>query len=108
MEVNPSRRTGKIQLICPDLSHISKIYQNSIPKKNLQSLKVDQRPQILVILNFRESCDSKLSYLHTFHITTIFIKLRGHPKSRYAGRGRGSHDESVWVHTRGRAFKPGE
>ena len=98
MEVNPSQRTGKIQLICPDLSHISKIYQNSIPKKNLQSLKVDQRPQILVILN----------YLHTFHITTIFIKLRGHPKSRYAGRGRGSHDESVWVHTRGRAFKPGE
>ena len=41
-------------------------------RKDLQSTKFEQRPQIFVKLSFRELCDSKLSGLHTFdNITTI-------------------------------------
>ena len=34
--------------------------------KDLQSTKLEQRPQIFVKLSFRELCDSKLSGLHVF------------------------------------------
>ena len=33
-------------------------------RKNIQSTKFEQRPQIFVKLSFRELCDSKLSGLH--------------------------------------------
>ena len=35
-------------------------------KKDLQSTKFGQRPQIFLKLSFRELCDSKLSGLHAF------------------------------------------
>ena len=35
-------------------------------RKDLQSTKFEQRPQIFVKLSFTESCDSKLSGLHAF------------------------------------------
>ena len=35
-------------------------------RKDLQSTKFEQRPQIFVKLSFRELCDSKLSGLHAF------------------------------------------
>ena len=35
-------------------------------RKDLQSAKFEQRPQIFVKLSFRELCDSKLSGLHPF------------------------------------------
>ena len=36
--------------------------------KDPHSTKFEQRPQIFVTLGFRESCDSKLSGLHSFDI----------------------------------------
>ena len=35
-------------------------------RKDSQSTKYEQRPQIFVKLSFRELCDSKLSGLHAF------------------------------------------
>ena len=35
-------------------------------RKDSQSIKFKQRPQILIKLSFRELCDSKLSGLRTF------------------------------------------
>ena len=35
-------------------------------RKDSLSLKLEQRPQILVKLNVKELCDSKLSGLHPF------------------------------------------
>ena len=35
-------------------------------RKDLQSTKFEQRPQIFIKLRFRELCDSKLSGLHAF------------------------------------------
>ena len=35
-------------------------------RKDSQSTKFEQRPQIFVKLSFRELCDSKLSGLHAF------------------------------------------
>ena len=35
-------------------------------RKDSQSTKFEQRPQIFVKLSFRELCDSKLSALHAF------------------------------------------
>ena len=40
-------------------------------KKDLQSIKFEQRPQIFVKLSFRELCDSKLSGLYPFDNMTI-------------------------------------
>ena len=41
------------------------------PRKDSQSTKFEQKPQIFVKLSFRELCDSKLSGLHTFDNMTI-------------------------------------
>ena len=35
-------------------------------RKDSQSTKLEQRPQIFLKLSFRELCDSKLSGLHAF------------------------------------------
>ena len=35
-------------------------------RKDLHSIKIEQRSQILTKLSFREFCDSKLSGLHAF------------------------------------------
>ena len=35
-------------------------------RKDSQSTKFEQRPQIFITLSFRELCDSKLSGLHAF------------------------------------------
>ena len=35
-------------------------------RKDSQSTKYEQRPQIFIKVSFREVCDSKLSGLHTF------------------------------------------
>ena len=35
-------------------------------RKDSQSTKFEQRPQIFIKLSFRELCDSKLSGLHAF------------------------------------------
>ena len=40
-------------------------------RKDLQSTKFKQRPQIFVNLSFRELCDSKLSGLHGFDNMSI-------------------------------------
>ena len=41
-------------------------------RKDSQSTKFEQRPQIFVKLSFRELCNSKLSGLHAFdNIVTI-------------------------------------
>ena len=40
-------------------------------RKDSQSTKFEQRPQIFVKLSFRELCDSKLSGLHAFDNITI-------------------------------------
>ena len=41
--------------------------------KDPHSTKFEQRPQIFVKLGFRESCDSKLSGLHSFDMTIIHL-----------------------------------
>ena len=40
-------------------------------RKDLQSTKFEQRPQIFVKLSFRVLCDSKLSGLHDFNKMAI-------------------------------------
>ena len=45
-------------------------------RKDLQSTKFEQRPQIFVKLSFRELCDSKLSGLHTFDNMAIIHKFK--------------------------------
>ena len=40
-------------------------------RKDSQSTKLEQRPQIFVKLSFRELCDSKLSGLHAFNDMAI-------------------------------------
>ena len=40
-------------------------------RKDSQSTKFEQRPQIFVKLSFRELCNSKLSGLHAFDNTVI-------------------------------------
>ena len=40
-------------------------------RKNLQSTKFKQRPQMFVKLSFRGLCDSKLTGLHAFDNMTI-------------------------------------
>ena len=40
-------------------------------RKDSQSTKLEQRPQIFVKLSFRKLCDSKLSGLHAFDSMAI-------------------------------------
>ena len=40
-------------------------------RKNSQSIKFEQKPQIFVKLSFRELCNSKLSGLHAFDMAII-------------------------------------
>ena len=44
-------------------------------RKDLQSTKFEQRPQIFVKLSFRELSDSKLSGLHAFDSMAIIHKV---------------------------------
>ena len=39
--------------------------------KNLQPMKLEWKPQILVKLRLRELCDSELPWLHTFYNIAI-------------------------------------
>ena len=53
------------------VSHIARMLAEFDSKKDSQSTKFEQRPQILVKLSFRESCDSKSSGLCPFHNMAI-------------------------------------
>ena len=44
-------------------------------RKDSQSIKFEQRPQIFVKLNFRELRDSKLSGLHAFDYMAIIHEV---------------------------------
>ena len=53
------------------VSHRARMPMEFDLRKDSQSKKFKQRPQIFVKLSFRELCDSKLSGLHPFHNTAI-------------------------------------
>ena len=66
-EDNHSQRNSQNQLSHPGLPHIKARMSGEFDsRKDLQSIKFEQRPQIFVKLSFRELCDSKLSDLHAF------------------------------------------
>ena len=48
------------------VSHRARLSGEFDSRKDSQSTKFEQRPQIFVKLSFRELCDSKLSGLHAF------------------------------------------
>ena len=48
------------------VSHRARISGEFDSRKDSQSTKFEQRPQIFLKLSFRELCDSKLSGLHAF------------------------------------------
>ena len=57
-------------------SHRTGMSGESDLKKNSQSTKFEQRPQIFVKLSFRKLCDSKLSGLHHFDMAIIhWVKI---------------------------------
>ena len=45
-------------------------------RKDLQSAKFEQRPQIFVKPSFRELCDSKLSGLHAFGHNSLTLNWK--------------------------------
>ena len=53
------------------VSHRARMLGQFNSRKDSQSTKFEQRPQIFVKLSFRELCDSKLSGLHAFDIMAI-------------------------------------
>ena len=53
------------------VSHRARLSGEFDSRKDSQSTKFEQRPQIFVKLSFRELCDSKLSGLHAFDNMTI-------------------------------------
>ena len=65
-EDNLSRRNCQNQLSHPGLSHTARMSGEFDSRKDLQSTKFEQRPQIFVNLSFRELCNSRLSGLHAF------------------------------------------
>ena len=57
-------------------------------RKDSQSTKFEQKPQIFIKLSFRELCGSKLSSLHPFYSVTILHWV----KTGWKQKGR------LWVH----------
>ena len=53
------------------VSHRARMSGEFDSRKDSQSAKFEQRPQIFVKLSFRELCNSKLSHLHAFDNMTI-------------------------------------
>ena len=49
------------------VSHRARMSGEFDSRKDSQSTKFEQRPEIFVKLSFRELCDSKLSGLHAFN-----------------------------------------
>ena len=56
------------------VSHRARISEFD-PRKDLLSIKLEQRPQIFVKLSFRELCGSKLTGSHPFDMTIIELKI---------------------------------
>ena len=61
-------------------------------RKDLQSAKFEQRPQILVKPSFRELCNSKLSGLHAFGHNSLSVNWK---KKRKVGCEFMRHQSSV-------------
>ena len=53
------------------VSHRARMSGEFDSRKDSHSTKFEQRPQILLQLSFRESCDTKLSSLHPFDMAII-------------------------------------
>ena len=53
------------------VSHRARMSGEFDSRKDSQSTKFEQRPQIFLKLSFRELCDSKLSVLHAFNNMAI-------------------------------------
>ena len=58
------------------VSHRARMSGEFDSRKDSQSTKFEQRPQIFVKLSFRKLCDSKLSGLHHFDMAIIhWVKI---------------------------------
>ena len=58
------------------VSNKARISEEFNSRKDSQSIKLEQRPQNLANLKFRELCDSKLSRLHPFGKTAILLNQK--------------------------------
>ena len=62
------------------VSNKARISEEFNSRKDSQSIKLEQRPQNLVNLKFRELCDSKLCGLHPFGKTAILLNQKKEDK----------------------------
>ena len=63
------------------VSNKAKISEEFNSRKDSQSIQLEQRPQILVNLKFRELCDSKIFGLHPFGKIALLLNQKRRTKS---------------------------